>query len=301
MIDYHVHLWPHPERADEGELAVERVAAYCERAAAAGVAEIALTEHFFRFRGARKVVEGWWEGFGEAGPMRQYVVEYFDHHATADLDRYFATIEAAKQAGLPVVAGLEVDYYPGRMDEVAAFLAGYPWDVLLGSIHWMGLWLFDILDDALQMDEWGRRDVSQAWREYARAIEELAGSGSVDVLAHPDLIKIARRYPASSLVAECEERIAEAAAESGLAAELSSAGKRACGEDYPSPSLLGAFAARGVPLTLASDSHGSSKVGERNGELLAAARAAGYDSLRLYRGRQPLERSLPPAGERAAP
>ena len=46
-----------------------------------------------------------------------------------------------------MVLGLEVDYYRGRMDEVADLLAGYPFDVLLGSVHWVGAWRFDDLDD----------------------------------------------------------------------------------------------------------------------------------------------------------
>ncbi len=50
MLDYHLHLWPHGQRATAPTL--DQVAAYCERAQAAGVSEIALTEHLFRFRQA---------------------------------------------------------------------------------------------------------------------------------------------------------------------------------------------------------------------------------------------------------
>ena len=54
------------------------------------------------------------------------MAEYWDFHATADLDAYVRCAQEAKDAGLPVVIGLEVDYYPGRMDEVAGLLAGLP-------------------------------------------------------------------------------------------------------------------------------------------------------------------------------
>ena len=47
------------------------------------------------------------------------------------------------------------------MDQVAGLLAGYPFDVLLGSVHWLGAWRFDDLDDPVSMAEWsaapGRR------------------------------------------------------------------------------------------------------------------------------------------------
>lgn len=288
MIDYHVHFWPHAKRADEGEAALERVAAYVEEAARHGVGELALTEHYFRFRQARAVVDRWWGGVPE-GAERELgaaVEAYFDWHATADLDLYVEGVLAAKRAGLPVLLGLEVDYYPGRMDEVSRFLAGYPFDVLLGSVHWLGNWMFDDLHSATQQREWDHRSVETAWREYATALEELAATGACDVLAHPDLVKLARHYPDPGVVAECEERIAEGAAVSGMAAEISSAGaNKPCAEDYPSPSLLSRFASHGVPVTLASDSHGTGRVAERSGELLSAARAAGYRSLRRFRRR----------------
>ena len=48
MLDYHLHLWPHGERARQAT--VEELATYCERAAAQGVTEIALTEQTRKFK-----------------------------------------------------------------------------------------------------------------------------------------------------------------------------------------------------------------------------------------------------------
>ena len=299
MIDYHVHLWPHHERADETELALERLARYVEVARENGVEELALTEHFFRFTSARAVVDRWWDDDSDpAGrPLRERAEAYFDHHATADLDHYVETALAAKESGLPVVVGLEVDYYPGRMDKVSELLSGYPFDVLLGSVHWIENWMFDNLADAVEMGEWDRRELSESWRAYTSALEELAATGACDVLAHPDLVKVAGRIPDRGVVEECEARIAEAASVSGMAAEVSSAGRvKPCGEDYPSPSLLRRFAEKGVPITLASDTHGLARVGERNRELKAAAVAAGHRRLRRFRARRPDDVELDPTG-----
>ena len=91
--------------------------------------------------------------------------------------------------------GLEVDYYEGRMDAVADLLAGYPFDVLLGSVHWVGGWRFDDIDDPASMAEWPARQVDACWDAYTEALEELAASGACDVLAHPDLIKAAGHIP----------------------------------------------------------------------------------------------------------
>ena len=39
------------------------------------------------------------------------MAEYWEFHATFDLDAYVACAQEAKEAGLPVVIGLEVDFY----------------------------------------------------------------------------------------------------------------------------------------------------------------------------------------------
>jgi histidinol-phosphatase (PHP family) len=302
MLDYHVHLWPHPELADETDLVVERLAQYCDLAVAAGVNEIALTEHCHRFTKAREVVEGWWADEPD-DRLRAYMSGYFDHHATVDLDRYVETVLAAKQAGLPIVAGLEVDYYPGLMDKVSALLDGYPFDVLLGSIHWLGTWMFDIIDSPEQMRHWEARGTNETWRAYGEALEELAGTATCDVLAHPDVVKVTGRIADPGVVEEVEERIADAAAASGMAAELSSSGfRKPVGQAYPSASLLDRFFARGVPLTTASDTHGRSHVADRARSLHALATRAGYSTLRAYRERQGYDvdiGELPPATDTA--
>ena len=74
---------------------------------------------------------------------------------------------AAKEAGLPVVLGLEVDYCRGRMEAMADLLAQYPFDVLLGSIHWLDTWMFDVVESPVQMAHWDVRGVEATWRAYA--------------------------------------------------------------------------------------------------------------------------------------
>ncbi|MGD0220146.1 MAG: histidinol-phosphatase [Acidimicrobiales bacterium] len=286
MIDYHVHLWPHAQRAEASEQRLERLAVYCEQAAAEGVGEIALTEHFFRFTQGRAVVGDFWLE-EPSSPFAATMAAYFDHHATADLDAYVTAAVEARAAGLPVVVGLEVDYYPGKMDAVARLLSGYPFDVLLGSVHWLGTWQFDLLHDEASLAEWDRRDVDEVWRRYTDALAELAGTRTCDVLAHPDFVKLAGRRPAAAALDECHERMAEAAWASGMAAEISSSGFGApVGEQYPAPALLASFARRKVPVTTASDAHGPGRVGERAGELGRIAAAAGYTTLRAFRARR---------------
>jgi histidinol-phosphatase (PHP family) len=292
VLDYHLHLWPHEEATTWRSL--DQVAQYCAIAEAAGVTEIALTEHVHRFTQTTDVVGRFWERTDDAPALKDAIAGYFSFHARSDLDEYVELCEAAKAAGLPVVTGLEVDYYRGQMEEVAALLAGYPFDVLLGSVHWVGAWQFDALEDPAHMAEWDARDVDACWDAYAAAMEELSATGCCDVLAHPDLVKVAGRIPDAP--AEWWDRIAEAAAAAGLAAECSSSGWfKPVGEQYPATGLLDRFLARGVPLTTASDAHRHDRVAARADELRSMLADRGVTTLAAYRGRTRTDVAIAPA------
>jgi histidinol-phosphatase (PHP family) len=282
VIDYHVHLWRHLPHLSL-QATVDQLAAYCEHAAELGVTEIAVTEHTFRFGQVDALVRGWWEG--DPNPARRAeTLAYWDEELGADLDQYVETALAARRAGLPVVVGLEVDYIPGQMDKIAALLDGYPFDVLLGSVHWIGAWLINALAWADAQEQWTGRGVDRVWDSYVRSVEELAATRAVDVLAHPDLVKVAGFRP--DVPAEFHERIAEAARACGLAAELNSSGwRRPCAEAYPAPDLLSRFLRHGVPITTASDGHGLADVSWRIADLTAMAVEAGYRDVSVFRGR----------------
>ena len=281
MLDYHLHLWEHGPRPLE--VTLDDVRRYCEQAAARGVTEIALTEHFHRFRQVDRVFRGWWLA-DERAEMQRDMESYWLQEQGGDLDQYVEVVLAAKAEGLPVVLGLEVDYYRDRMDEVEAILAGYPFDVLLGSIHWLGAWGFDNFDEPAFAAEWDARSIEAVWDDYTTSLEELADSGVCDVLAHPDLCKITGRMP--SVPDEWYDRMAEAAKRSGMAAEINTNGlRKPVAEAYPAPALLQRFRDAGVPVTTATDAHTADRVAERGDDVRALLAGAGYDRLQAYRDR----------------
>jgi histidinol-phosphatase (PHP family) len=289
VIDYHVHLWRHgPGRSMQAT--VEQLAEYCEHAAALGVTELAVTEHSSRFIQFDELMQGCWDD--DPSPERRAgMAKRLAEEQGGDLDQYVEAALAARAAGLPVVLGLEVDYCQGRMDAVAALLAGYPFDVLLGSVHWIGAWMFNALSWTAAQQEWNERGVQRVWESYTRSVAELAATRTVDVLAHPDLIKVAGHRPA--VPEEFHDRIAETARDCGLAAELNSSGwDRPCAEAYPAPALLARFRQLGVPITTASDGHHLGDVSWRIADLAAMARDAGYFEVSTFRARSRMPRPL---------
>lgn len=266
IVDYHMHLRG-PSNGREGpvELSADAVERFVEQAEARGVDEIAFTEHMYYFR--------------EAEPLLSF--PYHRERVAHDLDAYCDAILEAKGRGLPVKLGLELEWIPGRDEELAGIMRPYPWDFLLGSVH-----LVDGEAVDLEPGVWGQMSVEDVWRRYFAELGDLAASGLADVLAHPDLVKIFGRRPAPKVVGACHEEAATAIAEAGVAVEVSTAGlRKPVGELYPDAGFLARCRERGVGATLASDAHVAHDVGRDFEAGIEHLRSAGYETVTVFEGR----------------
>ena len=277
LTDYHMHLQPDgigaraeaapAWEADGGHLSAGWIGRYVARARARAVSEIALTEHVYRFAQARDWNDDpWWR-----------------EEATEDADAYCEAVLAARASGLPVLLGVEMDWLPERRDAIAAFLAARPFDVVLGSVHWLGPMAIDDPGAA----DWGGRPAEEVWSGYIRALVAAAESGLFDVLSHPDLPKVFGTRMPASLAGEMDDAVAAIAA-TGVAIECSSAGlRKPVGELYPEPGLLARFREAGVPATLSSDAHAPGDVARDYATSVAALRGAGYETITRFSRREP--------------
>ena len=264
IVDYHMHL-----RDERGEIVFTAEAAerFAERAAARDVDEIGFTEHVYYFRQTRDL----WD------------VPYQLERCVFDLDEYCGAVLEAKGRGLGIKLGLEVDYVGDRQARLSEILEPYPWDYLLGSVHWLGT---EAVDQDPGVGVWAEGSVDDVWRRYFDAISELARSGAIDVLAHLDLAKIFDRRPSAERRTELHREVARAIAAAGVSVEISTAGlRKPVGELYPDPELLSECVRRGVGLTLASDAHEPQLVGEDFDLALALAREVGCETVTVFEGR----------------
>jgi histidinol-phosphatase (PHP family) len=285
MADYHVHLHPHGSYRgvgpEPGVYPDGHIESYVEAAAARGAGEVGFTEHLYRCVEAAPVLGRFWEETPHAD-IAAASEGFFVEDLTLSLDGYAAAVVAAKDRGLPVLLGLEVDFFPDTIDDVLELLAPYPWDFLIGSVHWIGGWAVDHPDSVFEFE---RRGVQTAYEDYFELETMLAASGAVDVLAHVDVVKKAGHVLPEAPI-ELYRKVVEAAAASGTAVELSSAGlHHPINEIFPAPEFLEMFAAAGVPLTLASDAHFPGDAARDRDVLVAAARRAGYSHRLRFRGR----------------
>jgi histidinol-phosphatase (PHP family) len=263
IVDYHMHLRDADERLDHTVDAIER---FVEVATRRGVDEIGFSEHVYYFEQTRHL---WSE---------PYMLERCGH----DLDRYVGAVVQAKERGLPVKLGLEVDYVIGRERETRDVLARYPWDYLLGSVHFVDGFAVDQNPGLAE-----KVGPVEAWRRYFVWLRNAARSGIFDSLAHPDLVKHHGPRADAGTVQSLHAETADAIEAAGVCLEVSSAGlHKPVGELYPDRPLLEACRARGVPITLASDAHVPENVGRDLDQAIALAREAGYETVTVFDRRE---------------
>jgi histidinol-phosphatase (PHP family) len=273
LTDYHLHLRPdEPETPPERHFTAENVERYRRAAAAAGIDELGVAEHVYRFTQA---LDLWRHPF-------------WREQARDDLDAY---CEFARGAGLKV--GVECDFVPGAEQRTAALLEARDFDYVVGSVHFVG----ERAVDHEGWDVWeAGGDADEVWRRYFEALARCARSGLFDVLAHPDLVKVwgrGRPLPDRDLRFFYEPAV-EAIEASGIAVELSTAGlRKPVGELYPAPAFAELCVEAGAPFALSSDAHLPEQVGFGYGQAIELLERLGVGEICVFEGRR---RRLEPLG-----
>jgi histidinol-phosphatase (PHP family) len=271
IVDYHMHLRGSDDEP-RGRYSADRAEEYVEQAGRTGVDEIGFSDHVYHFVQTREL----WE------------IPWMLERCVDDLDEYVGAVTEAKARGLPVKLGLEVDYFPGTEPELARLLEPYPWDYLLGSVHFVDGFPVDQEPGLVH-----KVPIGEAWRRYFTWLRNAARSGLFDVLAHPDLIKFFRMRPADEEIHYLHVETADAIEAAGLCVEVSAAGlHKPTGELYPDRLFLELCHERGVPVTLASDAHQPAHVGRDVDRAAAFARDAGYETVTVFDGRKQRQEPL---------
>ncbi len=292
MSDYHLHLHPHhptPWAPPMGVYPDGYIDRYVETALEKGVEEIGFTEHLYRCFESDSVLGRWWEE--DPNPVLADEIEQIvKYERSLSLERYVEVVVDAKDRGLPVKLGLEVDFQPGTEEKILDLLAPYPFDYLIGSVHWVGAWW---PDRKRGLEEYERLGDRAAYEKYFAAETQLAASGLVDVLAHADFVKRTGGKPYHPPV-DLYQAVIDAAVASGTAVEVSSAGLRQAPQEiYPAPLFLEMFNQAGVPITLASDAHRPEDTAWEFDEIIGHARAAGYTEYLQFEKRTRIYVPLP--------
>ncbi|HYG95901.1 MAG TPA: PHP domain-containing protein, partial [Solirubrobacterales bacterium] len=157
LTDYHLHLRPDEEGTTfERYFTTENVERYLAAAAAAGIEELGVSEHVYRFRQALDL----WRH-----PL-------WVENARDDIDAYCDFVR-----GTPLRLGVECDYVPGAEERIASLLQTRDFDYVVGSVHFIG----EGAVDHEGWDAWSRGgDPGRVWRRYFETLAECARCGLFD-------------------------------------------------------------------------------------------------------------------------
>lgn len=256
--DYHLHTL----FSVDGRLSLASV---CEQVVSHGIPEICTTDHVDFVRGD--------EGAGYFQP-----------------DAYFAELERCRDRygdRLTVRAGIEVGEAHRFSDDVRALTGRYPFDFVIGSLHWVG--------DELAMTHryFDGKPAARAYAAYFNELLTTAQAGGFDVLGHLDVPK---RYgfdihgPFDSREhAEAIRAVLRACVERGIGLEINTGtARRRVGIPSPDLDVLRWYRELGGEiLTIGSDGHRPDGIGYRLDLAVEMAQSAGFTHLTTFEGRRP--------------
>ena len=250
------------------------MAAYVEQAARAGLPEMGFSDHIFMY----------WLPRDQRDPGLAMLEEQFDG--------YVEEVDRLRQAHpeIAIRLSVEADFIDGHQATLAGILDRYPWDYVLGGVHFIGNWGLDDARYVAGYDDW---DVDELYERYFDLLCRGAESGHFDTIAHLDLVKKFGHRPRRD-PRDLYARVACRLAATGVAVEVNTAGlRKPVGELYPHADLLVACREAGVPATLGSDAHAPEEVGADYPLAVAHLRAAGYDRILTYQQRRRDWKALP--------
>ena len=79
------------------------------------------------------------------------------------------------QGQIDIRIGLEGDYIEGYEEQIERIVNDYPWDYVIGSVHFLGEW--DITDYR-QTQGWEGKDPLEVYRRYYDAVQKAAPPAS---------------------------------------------------------------------------------------------------------------------------
>jgi histidinol-phosphatase (PHP family) len=239
--------------------------AYIERGIELGLREIGFADHNPLPRGLSASVR-----------MAEAELDYYVGEVLRLREEYFGRIE--------VKLGLEMDYLEGHEPYLAKQIEKYPWDYVIGSVHF--------LDPECRTGSWPKNyhgDTSELFARYFELVRKLVRSGLYDIVGHLDVVKRSGRSATEREAGEIT-RTLEEIARAGLCMEINTSGYRhpelRQPEPYPSLPVVEQSLRLGISLTVNSDAHAPEQVGTKFAEIESFLRNTGCRTLARFERRE---------------
>jgi histidinol-phosphatase (PHP family) len=231
-------------------------------AQALGLRTLGLSEHIFQMQETRPTLSH----LKLEGPLLSFPT-------------YISAVRAAgHDLPLAIRLGLEVDFIPGKNEEIQAFLVGYDWDFLIGSVHEVDGRQYE------QYSDWQRPEGEAYWLRYFALLREAVNSGYFSLVSHPVRMRTTNPFLPATMDEELRQ-LAAAAASHDVALEIN-------GHDiqhYPGlvRRLARACALHKTPVSVGSDAHLPDELATTHVQAEAILREAGITEVRTWQQRRP--------------
>jgi len=249
MIDGHVHL-------EKGEYCIEWINEFIHYALERGVKEIYFLEHTHIFQECKSL-------YIEMSMYNTYQSRWYTKKLenARPIDDYIRFVESMKQRTFPIKLkfGLEVCYSPEHEKDIEIIKNLYPFDFLVGSIHFIDGWAFSHLRQPWKKEDY---NLYVLYSRYYELMYGLVQSRLFSGLAHPNSLQCFGAYPEGEYGMEYE-RIAKELNRNNMYIEQSSGLAINYGDSKlgMNKEMLKYMIQNGVPIVTASDAHIPQNVG----------------------------------------
>ncbi len=256
LIDYHVHS----DNSFDCKTPMDEM---CRSAIERGISEIAFTDH-----------------------LNNHLLDIDLGYYQAE--RYFADLERcrAQYPNLIIRAGIELGEPHRWGRKIAPILERYTYDVVLGSLHWVGN------ESVFNPAYFRRREPQKAYGDYFAELTQMVRQGGFNILAHVDVPKrVGFDVYGSYDIAAYEDAVRtlwQACIDCQIVPEINTKGARyTVGQFHPTTEALRWYVEMGgSAITLGSDAHQPDKIGQQFEQALESARAAGLAQLCRFERQQ---------------
>ena len=277
-FDYHMHL-------EYGSYDEDYAEGFFRAAAERGVDEIGFSEHAHTFPEFEQlyyddlILDDSFVGAFQRKWLKTNKFKY-------TLDEYFSFIEKLRKKH-KVLAGIEVCNFQDQ-EAAAKILRAYPFDYIIGSVHFLRGWAYDT---AAIKAEWDNHPLTDIYEWYAQEAEKLAAAGLYDALGHPFNIRLYRYFPDFD-VTPYLARVARAMKAADMIVDLNTGTyyRYPIEEFSPYPDFMRMANACGLPIITTSDAHKPEACARYNEEAGQYARSFGYREQIRFTGARGRER-----------
>lgn len=246
--DYHMH-----SSYSDGRSIPED---YILPAISAGLSEIGFSEHLTLF----KDLEDW-----NMNPV--------------DISPYITHIQRLQKntKTIKVKIGLEVDFIEGKEKEIRTYLNGFPFDFIIGSVHYLGEKTVDLGPEFYE-----GKSIDRLFESYFESVITAVTSELFDIIGHCDLIRIYGYKPATN-PEKLYRKLAKTMKAHNVAFEVNTNGRnRPLADFYPDRRFLHIFREENVPVCVNSDAHMPSRVGQYFDEAYELLRYIGFTEMAVF-------------------